>query len=68
MSMELSSFLRLLLLPDAVMTFSGDKILSFDVFCGGVLTILSLFFGGILLMNDCCMMQKYNCQWVYISY
>ena len=68
MSMELLSFPRLLLLSDAVITFFGDKIVSFGDCCVGVLPILFLFFWEILPMKDCCMMPNYNCQWVYISY
>ena len=46
MSMELLSFPRLLLLPDAVITFFGDKIVSLGVCFAGVLPILFLFFFG----------------------
>ena len=68
MSMEILTFPRLLLLPDAVITFFGDKIVCFGVCCAGALPILFLFFGEILLMKDCCMMPNWTCQWVYISY
>ena len=41
-------------------TLSDKVIVSFGVFCAGVLFVSACFFGEILLMGDSYMMQKYN--------